>query len=137
MNRWIAVLLLALALALAGCRNPDAEKAVSRVVQDTVTALAAKDYAKAKVNLTGEALSAIETLGPVLEPVKTDTRVSDFRVASSRVDGQEADVRAQWVQEQAVTGYGSSVQAYDVRFHLINLKGEWRIAYAHVLQKED
>lgn len=141
MNGWrrpvAAVLALALiTLLLTGCRDPDAEKAAARVVQDTVTALAAKDYVKAKVGLTGEALEALDTLAPMLQPMKSETKVSDWKVSSAKSDGQEADVRAQWVQEQVVAGYGSIVQAYDVTFHLILLKGQWRIAYAHVLQKE-
>lgn len=132
-----AVLALVLAaLLLAGCRDPGAEKAAAKTVEDAITALAAKDYTRAKVGLTGEALEALDSLAPVLQPMKTETKVSDFKVSSAKADGQQADVRAQWVQEQAVAGYGSIVQAYDVTFHLILLKGQWRIAYAHVLQKE-
>ena len=133
-----AILALAVtALLFTGCSHADAEKVAAKVVQDTVTALAAKDYTKARVNLTGEALEAVDTLVPVLQPMKAETKVSDFKVSSAKSDGQDtADVRAQWVQEQAVAGYGSIVQAYDVTFHLILLKGQWRIAYAHMLEKE-
>ncbi len=123
-------------VSLAGCQDRAGASSAAQVVQQTVTALAARDYQKARVNLTGEALSAVDDLLPSLEKAKLETKISDFKTVEAQANGDQAEVRAHYVQEQAVPGYGSAVDNIDALFHLVKIKDQWRIAWVHVLTKE-